>query len=192
MKNDARDSVRPGMSSRFFALCLFLPFALAMEPGLWAQSCRAPQNPIEAENCNSGNPPSEWDIDGIGDSSIQGFAIDISENQGGTGLFKINTNATSNPLDIYRMGYYGGNGARNVATVLHSVPFPQNPPSCLADASTYLNDCGNWGVAASWNVPATAILSICLAVPAISICPSRRSTKPGKPTTSMLSTTSMA
>ena len=47
---------------------------------------------------------------GAGGSTIQGFATDISVNQGGTVGFKIDTTATRYRLDIYRMGYYGGHG----------------------------------------------------------------------------------
>ena len=73
-------------------------------------------NPIACENSQPGNPSSEWDISGAGDSSIQGFATDISVDQGQTVCFKIDTDATHYRLDIYRMGYYGGMGARKVAT----------------------------------------------------------------------------
>ena len=91
--------------------------------------CAAPVlNPIVCENSKPGNPPSEWDINGAGDASIQGFATDISVNQGETVRFKIDTDATSYRLDIYRMGYYGGMGARKVATVTPSAPLPQNQP----------------------------------------------------------------
>ena len=79
--------------------------------------CSAPPNPIVAENCLAGNPASEWDITGIGDPSIQGFATDISVNRGSTVSFKVDTNATAYRFDIYRMGYYDGLGARKVATV---------------------------------------------------------------------------
>ena len=47
---------------------------------------------------------------GAGDWTIQGFATSISVNQGQTVSFKINTNATSCKLDLYRLGYYGGMG----------------------------------------------------------------------------------
>jgi hypothetical protein len=40
-------------------------------------------NPIPAENALTGNPPSEWDVTGSGDATIQGFATDISVNKGG-------------------------------------------------------------------------------------------------------------
>ena len=65
----------------------------------------------------AGQPASEWDISGAGDASIQGFATDISVNRGQTIAFKIDTTSTNYRLDIYRLGYYGGLGARKVATV---------------------------------------------------------------------------
>ena len=122
--------------------------------------CNAPPNPIVAENCLAGSPASEWDISGSGDPSIQGFATDISVNRGTTVSFKVSTNATAYRFDIYRMGYYGGLGARKVASVNPSAALPQNQPNCLNDASTGLIDCGNWAVSGSWAVPATAASGI--------------------------------
>ena len=80
-------------------------------------TCGSPANAIVAENCLAGNPASEWDISGVGDPSIQGFATDISVNRGSTVSFKVDTTAANYRFDIYRMGYYGGLGARKVATV---------------------------------------------------------------------------
>src|SRR5262245_41206682 len=73
-------------------------------------------NEIVLENQLPGNPASEWDVVGGGSNNIEGFATDISVDQGQTVQFKINTDATDYRLDIYRMGYYGGMGARKVAT----------------------------------------------------------------------------
>ncbi|MFY9976409.1 MAG: N,N-dimethylformamidase beta subunit family domain-containing protein, partial [Chromatiaceae bacterium] len=117
-------------------------------------------NPIVRENCLTGNPPSEWDVSGAGDPSIQGFTTDISVDQGGIVDFKIDTDATDYRLDIYRLGYYGGDGARKVATVLPSAPLPQAQPACLTDSASGLIDCGNWEVSASWSVPADATSGI--------------------------------
>jgi hypothetical protein len=114
---------------------------LGAGPAARAQSSCS--NPIVCENALSGNPASEWDISGAGDPSIQGFATDISVNKGETVHFKVDTNATAYRLDIYRMGYYSGRGARKVATVSPSVPLPQQQPACLTDPSTGLIDCGN-------------------------------------------------
>jgi methionine-rich copper-binding protein CopC len=126
-----------------------------------AAPCDAPVvNPVACENTKPGNPASEWDVSGAGSSTIQGFATDISVNVGDTVRFKVDTPATSYRLDIYRMGYYGGNGARKVATVTPSASLPQNQPDCLSDTTTGLIDCGNWAVSASWAVPADAVSGI--------------------------------
>ena len=119
------------------------PTAAATNP------CAAPANKIIAENCKQGNPSTEWDINGGGDPSIQGFTTDISYNVGETARFKIRTDSTRYRVDIYRMGYYGGVGARLVGTVQPSAPLPQRQPECIQDWSVRLYDCGNWGVAAS-------------------------------------------
>ena len=116
----------------------------------------AQSNPIVVENAKPGNPSSEWDIAGAGDSSIQGFATDISVNKGETIRFKVKTNATNYRLDIYRLGYYGGLGARFIATITPSAALPQTQPNPIVDSSTGLVDCGNWAESASWAVPLTA------------------------------------
>src|SRR5688572_1608865 len=47
-----------------------------------ANPCAAPANRIIAENCRPGNPATEWDINGDGDPTIQGFSTDVSYNVG--------------------------------------------------------------------------------------------------------------
>ena len=80
-----------------------------------------PDNRIVEENRLPGAPPTEWDINGWGDPTIQGFGHDISINQDETIFFKIKTDSTDYRIDIYRMGYYGGMGARRVDTIEPSV-----------------------------------------------------------------------
>src|SRR6266850_1012214 len=128
-----------------------------------------PANAIEAENCNPGNPDTEWDITGSGDPSIQGFATDISYNVGSTAQFKVSTTATAYTLDIYRIGYYSGMGARKVASILPSAALPQLQPACSSDTTAGLGgsglaDCGNWTVSASWDIPADATSGIYFAL----------------------------
>lgn len=125
--------------------------------------CGAGGNPISCENSKTGSPASEWDIDGAGDSDIQGFSTDISVNVGGTIQFKVNTTASAYNIDVYRTGYYGGLGARKIASVVPSAALPQRQPACITDASVELYDCGNWAVSASWNVPATAVSGVYIA-----------------------------
>ena len=146
-----------------------LAFLLVVGGGLGAgaapaaAACGAPANAIEAENCRTGNPASEWDVSGAGSASIQGYATSIGVDQGQTVSFKVDTPATDYRIDIYRMGYYGGLGARKITTIQPSASLPQNQPGCQTTASTGLIDCGNWGVSASWAVPADAVSGIYLA-----------------------------
>ncbi|MCI0682546.1 MAG: Ig-like domain-containing protein [Gemmataceae bacterium] len=117
-------------------------------------------NPIITENLLPGNPQSEWDVVSGGDSNIEGFTTDISVDQGQTVQFKINTDSTDYRLDIYRMGYYGGMGARKVATIQNQLSQPQDQPAPLTDEATGLIDAGNWSVSATWNVPTNATSGI--------------------------------
>ena len=118
---------------------------------------------VACENTKAGNPSSEWDVAGAGDAGIQGFATDISVDQGETVRFKVDTAASDYRLDIYRLGYYAGLGARKVATVQPSASLPQTQPACAQEATTGLVDCGNWGESASWAAPADAVSGIYLA-----------------------------
>jgi len=127
-------------------------------------TCSAPKNAIEAENCLAGSPASQWYVQGAGSPNIQGFTTDISVNAGQTVFFKISTSAVLYRIDIYRMGFYQGQGARLVTSVSPSASLPQIQPQCLTDSSTGLTDCGNWAVSASWAVPSTATSGVYLAV----------------------------
>ncbi|WP_051241633.1 N,N-dimethylformamidase beta subunit family domain-containing protein [Azohydromonas australica] len=128
-----------------------------------ADSCTAPANAIVAENCKAGSPASEWQVSGAGDASLQGFATEMSVNRGGTINFKVDTNASNYRFDIYRLGWYGGLGARKVASVNPTATLPQSQPACLTQASTGLVDCGNWAVSGAWTVPAGAVSGIYVA-----------------------------
>ena len=118
-------------------------------------------NPITCENSKPGTPESVWNIQGYGDLSIQGFATDISVNVGSTVHFKIDTPASQYRIDIYRIGYYGGNGARLQATVASVAG--QSQPACARDSGTGLVDCGNWAESASWVVPGDAVSGVYIA-----------------------------
>ena len=112
-------------------------------------------NRVACENTAAGNPSSEWNVSGSGDASIQGFATSISVNRGETVHFKIKTDASLYHLEIYRMGFYGGAGARKVAIQRPSALLQQQP-ACGFNPFVALLDCGNWGESATWAVPANA------------------------------------
>ncbi|QXJ21549.1 DUF4082 domain-containing protein [Actinomadura graeca] len=125
-----------------------------------AGPCDSGGNPIACENSKPGSPSSEWEKISGGGQTIEGFSANFSVNVGQQVQFKVNTPASRYSIDIYRMGYYGGNGARKVASVTPSAALPQRQPSCLTDDATGLIDCGNWGVSASWQVPGDAVSGV--------------------------------
>src|SRR5678815_2544572 len=92
------------------------------------QSSVLAQNAIVTENALPGNPSTEWDITGAGDLNMQGFATDISVNKGETVHFKIKS-PVAYTIDIYRLGYYQGNGARKVGTGTITATLPQTQPT---------------------------------------------------------------
>jgi hypothetical protein len=118
-------------------------------------------NSIVLENQLHGNPDTEWDLSGPGSGNIEGFAVDISVNRGQTVKFKINTNSNNYRIDIYRLGYYAGLGARKVATLQKNTA--SNQPAPVADSSIGLVDAGNWSVSASWAVPVAAVSGVYIA-----------------------------
>ena len=81
-------------------------------------------------------------------------------NIGQTIQFKIESPATSYKIDIYRMGYYGGDGARLETSITPNISISQTQPACNTNTTTGLTDCSNWGVSASWTVPTTAVSGV--------------------------------
>jgi Domain of unknown function (DUF4082)/Concanavalin A-like lectin/glucanases superfamily/Fibronectin type III domain/Viral BACON domain/Bacterial Ig domain len=134
---------------------------LAIWPAAGMAACA---NPVACENEKPGSAPSAWQVSGSGDSTIQGYATSMSVNKGGTIRFKVKTTASNYHIDIYRLGYYQGNGARlQQGGVRPTATLPQSQPNCLTDSATGLIDCGNWAVSASWTVPATSVSGLYIA-----------------------------
>ena len=117
-------------------------------------------NPVACENLLPGTPESVWDAGGSKSSTIYGFADPFSVDVGQAVNFKIKSPASSYKVDIYRIGYYGGDGARLEASVTPSISVTQSQPACNTNTTTGLVDCGNWGVSASWTVPSTAVSGV--------------------------------
>jgi hypothetical protein len=126
--------------------------------------CAAGPTQIACENALPGDPENDWEINGAGDPSIQGYATSMSVNAGQTEYFKIDTPSTAYHIDILRLGYYGGNGARKIVSdMLPTAKLPQTQPGCLTDSSNGLIDCGNWSVSAQWTVPSNAVSGLYIA-----------------------------
>jgi Viral BACON domain/Putative binding domain, N-terminal len=97
-------------------------------------------NPIQIENAKPGS--ADWTM--FSESvagEIEGYASAASVNQGESISFYVNTTAPTYDLDIFRMGWYGGKGARRVHPSVRRTGVAQVIPS--PDPVTGLIEC-NW------------------------------------------------
>lgn len=167
-----RDLLRQGrLVVSAVALVALTATALVVAPAAASDACASGDNQVVCENGRhdvdwsawSGGRQPDWDIDGAGDASIQGFSTDISVNLGERIDFKVDTDAPSFAVDIYRVGWYDGAGARKIASLDPAGITAKSQPVCLSDPATELLDCGNWSVSASWTVPKDAVSGVYVA-----------------------------
>ncbi|MFE7168676.1 DUF4082 domain-containing protein [Streptomyces sp. NPDC057616] len=117
------------------------------------------------ENSKTGTPKTDWfSPNAYGD--IKGFTTKESVQAGDTVQFKIQSKTPYN-VQIFRLGWYGGDGARQMSTAAQAaVTYPANyttkPASCTTK-NTGLVDCGNWPVTATWTVPGDAVSGLYIA-----------------------------
>ncbi|MCX5063193.1 DUF4082 domain-containing protein [Streptomyces sp. NBC_00452] len=128
--------------------------------------CGSGSNPVVCENSKPGTPKTDWfSPNAYGD--IKGFSTKESVQAGDTVQFKVQSK-TSYHVEIYRLGWYGGDGAREMSTAAQAaVTYPANyttkPASCTTKSGTGLVDCGNWPVTVNWTVPSDAVSGLYIA-----------------------------
>ncbi|MER8045446.1 DUF4082 domain-containing protein [Streptomyces sp. NPDC094032] len=155
--------------SALFALAaaltaIFLP--PVGEASALADPCGTGSNPIVCENSKPGTPMSDW-FAGSSWGDIAGFPTKMSLQAGETLQFKVQS-PSAYRVRIYRLGWYGGDGARLVSTQAQAdqtypATYLTQRPSCLKDQPTGLMDCGNWPATASWTVPSDAVSGLYVA-----------------------------
>ncbi|MDB5885614.1 MAG: hypothetical protein JWR74_1785, partial [Polaromonas sp.] len=112
----------------------------------WSQ-----QNVIQAENAKPGTP--DWEITAPSSTpTVEGYASHTSVNRGETIRFFVSSSAPTYTLAIYRMGWYGGAGAR----LMSSVTLPgSKQPTPVPDPATGLIEC-DWPESYRVTIPQTA------------------------------------
>lgn len=166
--------VLPISSPRLRRLAQLLAVALvgggivvSAAPAASAAACPAGSSPVVCENLQPGD--TDWEVSGAGSTAIEGFATSMSVNAGESISFKVRTMSVTNDtqqvlkpytIDIYRMGWYGGAGARKWGSV---TPTLRTQPDCADFTDTGLVDCGNWGVSGTWAVPSNAVSGVYIA-----------------------------
>ncbi len=157
--------VESGMSVRVSAAvvsAVLTVFGMTSAPSAAAADpCGTGSTPTVCENSKPGADPSEWDVEGAGDSTIQGFPTTTSVTPGQTVRFKIKAQ-TAFSVDVYRLGYYQGLGARRQAA-RWTVTNPPSQPVCATDPSTHNYDCGTWSVTTQWAVPSDSVSGVYIA-----------------------------
>lgn len=114
---------------------------------------------IQAENALTGDA-SGWDITTVGDTANVGFARPFNPDVGTTVQFSCHGNGTV--IDVYRIGWYGGNGWRKVTTLTNTATSQPNPTTISStNGGTH---CGNWSVTASWAIPSDAVSGLYIGV----------------------------
>jgi hypothetical protein len=115
-----------------------------------ADAASAP-NPIIAENQCQGTRDWREDRPLGSDHAIEGFAAPASVNVGERVRFFISTTASNYAFRVYRVGWYGGDGARLMYTspVLSGV----KQPAPLYNPATRMASCSNWTHPQSLTIP---------------------------------------
>ncbi|MEV7966768.1 DUF4082 domain-containing protein [Sphaerisporangium sp. NPDC088356] len=126
-------------------------------PAVAAGPCDAGGNAVTCENSLTGNPSTEWETDSRG--TVEGYADQMSVNLGQTVNFKIRSSALALRVDIYRIGYYQGNGARKITSVPATASAARTQPSCPENTTTGMVEC-NWATVSSWTVPTTMVSGV--------------------------------
>ncbi|MFD5148626.1 DUF4082 domain-containing protein [Streptomyces sp. NPDC058401] len=152
----------------FTVVAALMAAALPPSVAVAADPCGPGSNAIVCENSKAGTPMSDWFApSAYGD--IKGFPAQTSVQAGETLQFKVQS-PTAYKVSVYRLGHYGGDGARLMSTPAQAAQtypanFPQggNPKSCTTKPSTGLVDCGNWPVTSTWTVPSDAVSGLYIA-----------------------------
>jgi hypothetical protein len=112
-------------------------------------SASSTRNPIQIENALPGS--SGWQLEVLSyHREIEGYASSPSYRAGQAADFFVSTTATSFHADVYRMGWYGGAGARLVDSVGTFPGFKRAVPK--PDSSTGLIAC-HWGLSFQITIP---------------------------------------
>jgi hypothetical protein len=124
-------------------------------------SYRWGRTPIERENARADGVTSAWTIatgDYASDREIEGYASSTSVDRGDRIQLRVNVKEPA--LDptytvrIYRIGWYGGKGARLVTPAIAKTSMTQ--PACpMVDTSTRTIEC-NWQTSIDLNVPSSS------------------------------------
>ena len=119
--------------------------------------CSFAQNETAVENANAGT--TNWQLTNPAmNREIEGYASLTSVNAGGSISLFVSTSAPTYAMDVYRIGWYGGAGGRQMVSTINRTGFLQVTPSPDAFGTF---DC-NWTSPYVLNVPSTWVSGVYL------------------------------
>ncbi|BAY13120.1 N,N-dimethylformamidase beta subunit family domain-containing protein [Calothrix sp. NIES-2098] len=127
----------------FLVLLIFSAFLITLQPSAQAQDLLAANqlnNPIVIENQKAGT--TDWELSNPATKrEIEGYASLTSVNRGNEIKLFVNTREPNYTIEIFRMGWYGGAGGRQIVSAIPRVGVKQ--PAPIVDEVTGLIEC-NW------------------------------------------------
>jgi hypothetical protein len=133
---------RWSMSRRRFVQGLAAVAAILSSPRGWGRPrhATAASNPTQVENSKPGS--SDWEVTQVGlNHEIEGYASRTSVNRGEQVELFVNTTDPTYTIDVFRMGWYNGLGARRILPTIHRTGTVQAAP--VVDPVTGMVEC-NW------------------------------------------------
>lgn len=146
--------------SRLRILSLLFVIALAATLAVLPRpvSTHAALNPIQIENAQKGT--TAWKLQVLSNhGEIQGYASRPSVEAGQTIAFSVSTTGSSFTADIYRMGWYGGAGARLMQEIPSTLASRRRIPKPQKDTGMIVCD---WPVSFSVTIPSMWLSGIYL------------------------------
>jgi hypothetical protein len=103
---------------------------------------------------------------------IEGFTTSFSHYPGDAVQFKLDCRRIPRRVDgyqlqIYRMGYYNGTGARLVDSLPILSTSCSTQPDCLFEQQDRMTTCKNWDVSAEWTIPSNIVSGVFVALPTV-------------------------
>jgi hypothetical protein len=110
---------------------------------------------IAQENAKTAGrfPPSYW-FSGLSSLDLPSFPRSTYYLPGQVAQFSVNYNLPFT-IRVFRLGHYGGDGAREVYAASPATPTAQPTPTSIPGGNGAVS-CANWSVNATWNIPVDA------------------------------------
>jgi Domain of unknown function (DUF4082)/Bacterial Ig-like domain (group 2) len=121
---------------------------------------------IAAENALGGYAEANWAVSGAGDLGAIGFATAMSVSGGTTLNFKVHSGGIPYTIEIIRLGWYGGLGARLIHSLSHPAGAAQSDGTLRTEGvgGVGSRDCSGWTVTDTWFVPVGQVRGLYLGV----------------------------